>query len=118
MSVSAAATTACFQLSWIGDSAADTILVPSWMPSAPSASAAAIVGPSRNPPAAMTGNAIRETTSGTSTIDATGRGLLNPPPSPPSTISPSTPASAAFCAAAKVGTTWKTVSPASFSCAV
>ena len=44
MSVSAAATIACFQLSWIGDSAADTIRVPIWTPSAPSASAAAIVG--------------------------------------------------------------------------
>ena len=48
----------------------------------------------------------------------TGRGLLNPPPSPPSTIRPSTPAATAFSAAAMVGTTWKTVSPASLSAPV
>ena len=42
MSVSAASTIACFQLSCTGDSAADTIRVPIWTPSAPSANAAAM----------------------------------------------------------------------------
>ncbi len=49
---------------------------------------------------------------------ATSRGFLNPPPSLPSTMRPSTPASTAFKAAESVGTTWKTVKPAAFSCAV
>ena len=44
VSVSAAATIACFQLSCTGDSAADTMRVPICTPSAPSAKAAAIVG--------------------------------------------------------------------------
>ena len=43
---------------------------------------------------------------------ATSRGFLKPPPSPPSTTSPSTPASIAFWAPRSVGTTWKTVRPA------
>jgi hypothetical protein len=46
---------------------------------------------------------------------ATSRGFLNPPPSPPSTTRPSTPASTALRAADRVGTTWNTVSPASLS---
>ena len=115
VSVSAAATIACFQLSCTGDSAADTIRVPICTPSAPRAKAAAIVAPSMIPPAAMIGTSTRERTSGSSTIVATGVGLLKPPPSPPSTTSPSTPASTAFSAAASVGTTWYTVSPASLS---
>ena len=41
--------------------------------------------------------------------------ILESPPSPPSTIRPSTPASTAFIAAFRVGTTWNTVSPAAFS---
>ena len=48
--------------------------VPSCTPSAPSASAAAIVGPSTNPPAAITGTSTFETTSGSSTIVDTGAG--------------------------------------------
>ena len=115
MSVSAAATIACFQFSWTGDSAADTMRVPIWTPSAPRANAAAIVAPSVMPPAAMIGTSTRERISGRRTIDATGVGLLKPPPSPPSTTSPSTPASTAFNAAASVGTTWYTVKPASLS---
>ena len=87
--------------------------VPICTPSAPRAKAAAIVAPSTMPPAAMIGTSTRERTSGSSTIVATGVGLLNPPPSPPSTTSPSTPASTALSAAASVGTTWYTVRPAS-----
>ena len=68
MSVSAASTIACFQLSWTGDSAADTMRVPICTPSAPSANAAAIVGPSMMPPAAMIGTSTCERTSGSSTI--------------------------------------------------
>ena len=112
MSVSPAATIACFQLSCTGDSAADTIRVPICTPSAPSANAAAMVAPSMMPPAAMIGTSTRDRTSGSSTIVDTGVGLLKPPPSPPSTTRPSTPASTAFSAAASVGTTWYTVSPA------
>jgi hypothetical protein len=64
-----------------------------------------MVGPSQMPPAAMTGTVTFEQTSGSSTIVATSRGFLKPPPSPPSTISPSTPASIAFSAAYRLGTT-------------
>ena len=39
--------------------------------------------------------------------------LLNPPPSPPSATMPSTPASIAFSARGRLGTTWNTVMPAS-----
>ena len=92
--------------------------VPICTPSAPSANAAAIERPSQMPPAAMTGTSTREQISGSSTIVATSRGFLKPPPSSPSTTSPSTPASTAFSAARSVGTTWNTVSPAAFSCAV
>ena len=92
--------------------------VPIWMPSAPRANAAAMVAPSTMPPAAMMGTSTCDATSGSSTMVDTGVGLLKPPPSPPSTISPSTPASTALRAACSVGTTWKTVSPASLSCAV
>src|SRR5665213_4452624 len=66
----------------------------------------------------MTGRSNAEVTDGRRTIDDTGRGFLNPPPSPPSTMSPSTPASTALAAARSVGTTWNTVRPASFSWAV
>ena len=48
MSVSAAATIACFQFSCTGDSAADTMRVPICTPSAPSANAAAIARPSHD----------------------------------------------------------------------
>ena len=92
--------------------------VPICTPSAPRARAAAIVAPSRIPPAAMIGTSTFDTTSGSSTIVATSRGFLKPPPSPPSTTRPSTPASTAFSAPAGVGTTWNTVRPASFSGAV
>ena len=105
-------------MSWTGDSAAETIRVPIWTPSAPKAKAAAIEAPSVTPPAPITGTPTLETTSGNSTIVATSRGFLNPPPSPPSTTRPSTPASTAFNAPFKVGTTWKTTSPAAFSWAV
>jgi hypothetical protein len=115
VSVSAASTMACFQLACTGDSTAETMAVPSCTPSAPRARAAAMVGPSRKPPAAMTGRSKAVVTAGTRTMVDTGRGLLKPPPSPPSTISPSTPAATAFSAARTVGTTWKTVRPASFS---
>jgi len=117
VSVSAAPTIACFQLSCTGDSAADSIRVPIWMPSAPSANAAAIEGPSQKPPAAITGTSTFEHTSGSSTIEATSRWFLKPPPSAPSTISPSTPASTALSAPLSVGTTWKTVRPAALSSA-
>ena len=80
--------------------------VPICTPSAPSANAAAIVEPSTKPPAATIGTSTFDRTSGSSTIDATGSGFLNPPPSPPSTMSPSTPASTAFSAPRSVGTTW------------
>ena len=118
VSVSAASTMACFQFWCTGDSAADTMRVPICTPSAPSASAAAIDGPSQIPPAAMIGTSTRDRTSGRSTMVDTGRGLLNPPPSPPSTTRPSTPASTALRAACSVGTTWNTVSPAALSWAV
>ena len=96
-----------------GDSTAATMTVPRCTPSAPRASAAAMVFPSKKPPAAMTGTSKAVVTDGSRTIVETGRGLLNPPPSPPSTINPSTPASTGLTAARRVGTTWKTVSPAS-----
>ena len=92
--------------------------VPISTPSAPSAKAAAIVLPSMIPPAATTGTSTASTTCGTNTIVETSFGFLNPPPSPPSTIRPSTPASTARNAPARLGTTWNTVSPASFSIAV
>ena len=113
VSVSAASTIACFQLSWTGDSAADTIRVPICTPSAPRANAAAMVAPSVIPPAAMIGTSTFDRTNGSRTMVATGVGLLNPPPSLPSTTRPSTPASTALSAALRVGTTWYTVSPAS-----
>ena len=118
MPVSGAATIACFQPSCTGDSAADTMRVPICTPSAPRAKAAAIEAPSQMPPAAMIGTSSFARTSGSSTKVETGRGFLKPPPSPPSTTRPSTPASTAFCAARRVGTTWKTVRPASFSARV
>ena len=105
VSVSAASTTACFQLSWTGDSAADSILVPICTPSAPSASAAAIDTPSQMPPAAMTGTSTSARTSGASTMVDEPWGFLNPPPSTPSTMRPSTPASTALSAPRRVGTT-------------
>ena len=77
--------------------------VPICTPSAPSANAAAMVRPSQMPPAAITGTSTCEHTSGISTIDATSRWFLKPPPSPPSATMPSTPASIAFSAAWQVG---------------
>ena len=74
-----------------------------------------MVRPSTMPPAAITGTDTAEHTRGRSTMVATSLGFLNPPPSPPSTTRPSTPASTAFSAAAREGTTWNTVSPAAFS---
>ena len=74
-----------------------------------------MVRPSQIPPAAITGTSTLEHTSGTSTIDATSRVLLKPPPSPPSATMPSTPAAIAFMAACRLGTTWNTVMPASCS---
>ena len=105
VSVSRAATTACFQLSCTGDSAQDSMRVPICTPSAPRAKAAAIEGPSLMPPAAMMGTSTRERTSGSSTMVETGLGFLKPPPSPPSTTRPSTPASIALSAMSRVGTT-------------
>ena len=67
------------------------------------------------PPAAMIGTSTFERTSGSSTMVATSRGFLKPPPSPPSTTRPSTPASIALRAPRSVGTTWKTVRPACLS---
>jgi len=118
VSVSAAATIACFQFACTGDSAADTMREPICTPSAPSANAAAMLGPSQMPPAAITGTSTFEQTSGNNTMVATSSGFLKPPPSPPSTTRPSTPAATAFSAADKDGTTWNTVSPASFNCLV
>ncbi len=100
-------------MSCTGDSAADTMRVPICTPSAPSANAAAMLRPSQMPPAAITGTSTCEHTSGSRTIDATSRWFLNPPPSPPSATMPSTPASMAFNAAWRFGTTWNTVIPAS-----
>ena len=80
--------------------------VPICTPSAPSAKAAAMLRPSAMPPAAITGTSTFEQTSGSSTMVATSRGFLKPPPSPPSTTRPSTPASIAFSAARSDGTTW------------
>ncbi len=77
-----------------------------------------MVAPSTKPPAAMIGTSVFERISGRSTMVETSLGFLKPPPSAPSTTRPSTPALTAFIAAASVGTTWKTVSPASFSSAV
>ena len=114
VSVSFALTIAFFQLSCTGDSFDDTIRVPSCTPSAPSANAATILAPSTKPPAAMIGTDTFDRTSGSSTIVATSLGFLKPPPSPPSTINPSTPHSTAFSAADRLGTTWNTVSPARF----
>ena len=118
MSVSAAPTIASFQFWCTGDSAAETMRLPICTPSAPSANAAAIDRPSQMPPALITGTSTFEHTSGKSTMVATSLGFLNPPPSPPSTTRPSTPASTALRAALSVGTTWNTVRPASLSCAV
>ena len=118
VSVSSAATIASFQLGCTGDSAAETMRVPSCTPSAPSAKAAAIERPSTKPPAAMIGTSTFERISGSSTIEETSRVFLKPPPSAPSTTSPSTPASTALSAAFNVGTTWNTVSPPALSSAV
>ena len=118
MSVSFADTMASFQFWCTGDSAADTMRVPICTASAPRARAAAMVAPSVKPPAAMMGKSVRDRTRGRSTRVETSFGFLNPPPSAPSTTKPSTPASMAFRAASRVGTTWKTVSPAAFSSAV
>src|SRR6185369_7510509 len=115
VSVSFAPTIMSFQFWCTGLSAAETMRVPIWTPSAPSAKAAAMVRPSVMPPAAITGRSVFEQTSGSRTMVATSRAFLNPPPSPPSTTSPSTPASMAFVAAAIDGTTWKTVRPSDFS---
>jgi hypothetical protein len=115
VSVSAAFTMASFQFWCTGDSAALTMRVPIWMPSAPSAKAAAMVRPSSMPPAAMMGRSVLLAISGSRTINATSRGFLKPPPSPPSTTRPSTPASIAFSAADSDGTTWNTVRPALFN---
>ena len=117
MSVSLAATMASFQFWCTGLSAAETMRVPIWMPSAPRAKAAAMVRPSIMPPAAMIGTSVFEQTSGSNTMDDTSRAFLKPPPSAPSTTRPSTPAAIAFSPAANDGTTWNTVNPASFSSA-
>ena len=116
VSVSRAATMASFQFAWTGDSAAETMRVPICTASAPSAKAAAMDLPSTMPPAATTGRSICEQISGSSTMVETSLGFLKPPPSPPSTTRPSTPAATAFSAASRDGTTWKTVRPADFSC--
>src|SRR6185295_18589311 len=104
-----------FQFSWTGDSAALTMRVPICTPSAPSTSAAAIDRPSHTPPAATIGTSTRDAINGSSTIVDAPVGALKPPPSLPSTTSPSTPASTAFSAPRNDGTTWNTVSPASFN---
>ena len=57
--------------------------VPICTPSAPSANAAAIDGPSQMPPAAMIGTSTAARTAGSSTIVAAPFGSLNPPPSAP-----------------------------------
>ena len=57
---------AAFQLPCTGDSLAETMRVPSWMPSAPSAKAAAIEAPSTNPPAATMGTSTWDRTRGSS----------------------------------------------------
>ena len=105
VSVSLAFTSAAFQLSCTGDSEQDTIRVPICTPSAPMANAPAIDKPSEIPPAAIMGMSTRERINGNKTIVETGLGFLKPPPSPPSTINPSTPASMAFSAMSSVGTT-------------
>ncbi|CAB4826143.1 unannotated protein [freshwater metagenome] len=97
-----------------GDSTVATIRVPICTPSAPSANAAAMERPSAMPPAAIIGRPTRLAMRGSSTIDVTSRGFLNPAPSLPSTTSPSTPESTALSAPLSDGTTWKTVSPAAF----
>jgi hypothetical protein len=53
--------------------------VPIWIPSAPRARAAAMVAPSRKPPAAMTGRSKAFVTDGRRTMVETGRGFLKPP---------------------------------------
>ena len=53
----------------------------------------------------MIGTLTFEQTNGKRTIDATPFGLLNPPPSNPSTTRPSTPASIALSAAEREGIT-------------
>ena len=118
VSVSLAWMTAFFQFSWTGDSTADTMRVPICTPSAPKAKAAAMERPSTKPPAAMMGTSTWERTKGSSTMLATSRGFLKPPPSPPSTTKPSTPQATAFLAAPRLGTTWKTVRPAFFNSSV
>jgi len=115
VSVSLAPTIMSFQFWCTGLSAAETIRVPICTASAPRAKAAAMERPSVIPPAAITGTFTFEQTRGSRTMVATSRLFLNPPPSPPSTTSPSTPASIAFKAAARCGTTWNTVRPLPFS---
>src|SRR5579871_4990917 len=118
VSVASAPTMSCLYASWTGDSAAETMRVPICTPDAPNANAAAMDTPSVIPPAAITGTSTAAHTWGSSTIVDTGRVLLNPPPSPPSTTRPSTPASTALRAARSDGTTWNTVMPAAFNFAV
>ena len=74
------------------------------MPSAPAANAAAIPIPSTIPPAAIIGISVCLLIDCNKTYRPTSSGLLNPPPSVPSTTSPSTPAFTAFNAPAKLGT--------------
>ena len=76
------------------------------MPSAPAANAAAIPTPSTIPPAATIGKSISFLIAWIKTNKPTSSGLLKPPPSVPSTTNPSTPASKAFFAPAKLGTAW------------
>ena len=74
------------------------------MPSAPTAKAAAIPAPSAIPPAAIIGRSICFRIAWINTKRPTSSGLLNPPPSVPSTTSPSTPQSAALMAPSTLGT--------------
>ena len=70
--------------------------VPIATPAAPYASAATRPRPSKNPPAAITGMSTASTTCGSSSVVATAP--VWPPPSPPCTITASTPHAATFSA--------------------
>ena len=70
--------------------------MPIAMPAAPYASAATSPRPSKKPPAAITGMSTASTTWGSSSV--VGTGPVWPPPSPPCTITASTPHAATFSA--------------------
>ncbi|MCY1535468.1 hypothetical protein D9M68_708750 [compost metagenome] len=91
VSRSVASTSACLMLSWMGASWVTQKRVPMLMPSAPSASAAAMPRPSAMPPDAMIGMRSLRAATGSSTRPGTSSSPGWPAHSKPSTDTASTP---------------------------